>query len=220
MKAFYLAIAHTEYEQLWEQLKKYTKPTEKLILAKETSKTSHQDISGQHFHILAEWETKTYEAFKKTVIEKHYKLCGKAEKGGHRKYGIVRKLRDEEKMLSYTIKANDYKQQNYSEAELQDAYENSYEKDDPKVYQQELMEYLLSVRNKFIKTYSENNGTNINALLIEEEVLLHHMKKKDKPICKSKLEYYTNYYMQCVEPNRFDEKYLAEILIYLKRKII
>jgi hypothetical protein len=217
MKAFYLAIPHTYNEQLWQQLQQYTQPDQKLILAKEISKKAHQDISGEHFHVLAEWQTNTYEAFKKSIIEKLYKLCGKAEKGGHRKYGIVRQVRDEDKMLSYTIKGNDYKFQNYTQEEITYAYEQSYEKEDPKAYQDLLMEHLLSRRNYFIKLFSENQGNSINITLIEEEVLRHHMENKDKPICKSKLEYYTNYYLQCIEPNR--TSYLEEILIYIKKRI-
>lgn len=219
MKAFYLAIPHNQSDILWNYLCKYTQSDEKLILAKETSTKSHQDISGQHFHILAEWETKTYEAFKKTIIINHYKLRGQATKDHSRQYGIVRKIKDEDKMLSYTIKANDYQQQNYTEEELEEAYNNSYEKEDIKAYQDQIMEHLLANRTYFIKEFSENQGSIIQTILIEESILKYNMETKDKPICKSKLEYYTNYYLQCVEPLRYQQNYIQEILIYLKKRI-
>lgn len=222
MKAFYLAIKHTEKDTLWEQLKSYTKDTEKLILAMEVSKSSHQDISGEHFHVLAEWEDKTYEAFKKTVIDKHYKLCGKALKGGHRKYGIVRKIRDEDKMLSYTIKANNYIQQGYTKEELDEAYEVAFEKDDPKAYQEQLMEHLLANRQYFYVLGQEDGnytGKYFDVYMIEIEILKHHMThKEDKPLCKSKLEYYVNYYLQCKEPNRYEKDYINVILNYIKKR--
>lgn len=218
MKAFFIALPHSYSDELWENLKKYTQPTERLVLAKEISKKSHLDISGEHFHILAEWTTDKYEAFKKTIIDKTYKLCGKAVKDGHRKYGIVRQIRDLDKMLSYTIKGNDFRQQNYTEDEITEALENSFEKDDPKAYQEVLMEHLKNIRNAFIRITDMGQPYHIEIIKIEEEILRHHMENKDKPLCKSKLEYYTNYYLQVVEPQRFEKGYLEEILIYLKKR--
>jgi hypothetical protein len=204
-KAFYIALPHSQADILWDKLKKYTTDDEKLILAKEISKKSHQDISGEHFHVLVEWDTARYEAFKKTIIDKHYKLCGKAEKGGHRKYGIVRQIRDYHKMLSYTIKGNDFKQQNYTKEEIDEALANSFEKEDPKAYQEILMSHLSNIRDTFHSYNDEEPHLaiyQIKPVTLELAILEHHMTNKDKPLCRSKLDYYTNYYLQCVEPLR------------------
>lgn len=221
MKAFYLALSHDEYDNLWEYLCNYTNPASKLILAKETSKSAHQDISGQHFHVLVDWEDKTYEAFKKTIIMKQYKLHGKSTKGQARKYGQVKGIKDINKMLSYTIKANDYRSQNYTEEELKNAYANSYEKENKQEFNDEINQYIKSNRKTFINIYqcsiTHTVCTRIDFEQIEKTVLKYHMEHRDKPICYSKIQWHVSNYLQTTEPDRYD--YLGDILNYLKKRI-
>lgn len=214
MKAFYIALPHTESESLWTSLLKYNS-NNKLIMAREVSKTAHKDVSGQHFHILADWSSNTYNNFKATIIKNKYNLCGKAEKGGHRKYGLVTKIRDLDKMLSYTIKGNNYTQIGYTDEELQDAYGKSFEKENKKSLLDELMDHLLQIRSSFI---SPDGDILVKTIKLEMSILEYHIDTQDKPLSKSKLEYYASHYLQCVEPLRKRKEYLEEIFIYLKKK--
>lgn len=214
MKAFYIALPHSEEDTLWEFLCNYTNPTRKLVMASEVSKKSHQDISGQHFHVCVDWDTKTYEAFKKTIIEKHYKLTGKAEKGGHRKYGIVRQIRDEDKMLSYTIKDGKFRQQNYTEEEIEEAKENSYQKEDRKTNIELCLEYLIKM-NKY--RYPDLALKDTLAIYeFEEQVLLYWIENiKDKVINKTTLHHIIVRYLTQEYP--YYHKHKFDILIYIKK---
>lgn len=214
MKAFYIALPHTEEQSLWEFLLSYTKAPEKLVLASEVSKKSHLDISGQHFHILAEWETKTYEAFKKTIIEKHYKLTGKAEKGGHRKYGIVRQIRDEEKMLSYTIKDGKFRSQNYSQEELDEAATNSYQKEDRKTNIELCLEHLKTMNKPHYPDLAKQET--IQIYKFEEQVLEYWIENiTDKVINKTTLHHVIVRFLTQEYP--YYKKHIYEILQYIKK---
>jgi hypothetical protein len=211
MIAFYIALPHSELDQLWDFLLSYTAPTGKLLLASEISKKSHLDISGQHFHVLADWTKHKYEAFKVTVIKKHYNLTGKAEQGGHRKYGIVRGIRDEDKMLSYTIKGNVYRQQNYTEEELQEAYENSYEKQD--------RHSNIDLCIQHLETMTSHNVYDKETLAIyefEEIVLVYWIENiKEKVISKTTLHHIVVRFL--TQKFRHYKKYIYEILQYIKK---
>jgi hypothetical protein len=219
MIAFMVAVKHTQDDTLWSHLCSYSKDDTPIIMARETSKKSHQDISGQHFHIYIGWEDKTWEAFKKTILIKKLQLRGKANANLARQYGRVTKIKDQEKMIAYTIKCNDYKYKNFDKTYLDHIYKNeSYEKEDKLDYQETLMKHLLATRDKFIMP-EETTDSPIKVYDLAEEILLHNMENKDKPICKSKLNYYISYYLQCIEPLRFNKKMRDTILSIILRGI-
>jgi len=217
MIAFMIALPHTYDDTLWSHLCKYSTETTRIIMAKEISKKSHQDISGHHFHVYVEWEDKTWEAFKKTILIKTYQLRGQAKDGLPRQYGRVTKIKDDVKMIAYTIKCNDYKQTNVDQSYLDEIYKNeSFEKEDKKDYQETLMEHLLAVRETFIVADHDNP---IKIYDLAEEILRHHMENKEKPLCRTKLEYYIEFYLQVKEPLRFNKKITQQILIILLKRI-
>jgi len=220
-----IALPQTYDDTLWSHLCKYSTETTPIIMSKEISKRSHQDISGHHFHIYVGWEDKTWEAFKKTILIKTYQLRGQAKDGLPRQYGRVTKIKDDVKMIAYTIKCNNYKKTNIDQSYLDEIYKNeSFEKEDKKDYQETLMTHLLAVRETFMNLNNDPNrydslcDSPINVYYLAEEILMHHMENKDKPICRTKLEYYIEYYLQCKEPLRFNRKVRQQILsIILKR---
>lgn len=186
MIAFFMALPHTEYDSLWEFLCNYTNPLNKLVLAKETSKKSHKDISGQHFHILVEWEKNTYEAFKKTIIDKHYQLCGRSTTGNSRKYGQVRGIKDIDKMLIYTIKHGDFRYQNYTKEEIKEAYEQSYIKEDKRAFMEDIIEHL------YAQDYQPRQGNiefKIPIAKIEYDIVVYWMNNNDKVITRNTLHH-------------------------------
>lgn len=219
MLAFMVALPHTQDDTLWSYLCNYSTDTTPIIMSKEVSKKSHQDISGEHYHIYIGWEEKTWEAFKKTILMKKFQLRGQAKDGLARQYGRVTKIKDETKMIAYTIKCNDYRFQNMDKEYLDYIYANeSFEREDKLDYQEQLMKHLLATRDKFILDTSQTTDTPIKVYTLAEEILLHHMENKDKPICRTKIEYYISYYLQVVEPTRLNKHMRDAILsIILKR---
>jgi len=220
MIAFMVALPHIQDHILWSHLCNYSTDTTPIIMAKETSKKSHQDISGQHYHIYIGWEDKTWEAFKKTILMKKLLLRGQAKDGLARQYGRVTKIKDETKMIAYTIKCNDYKYKNLDKQYLDHIYENeSFEKEDKLDYQETLMKHLLATRDKFITIPEHATETPLKVYLLAEEILEHHMETREKPICKTKILYYISYYLQCVEPDRHNKKMKENILSIILRGI-
>lgn len=226
MIAFFLAIGHIEVDTLWTYLCNYTPDPKLLILAAEISHVSHADTSGQHFHVVADWEDKTWETFKKTILIKKYNLRGQAKDGLPRQYGRVTKIKDKDKMIAYTIKGGQFRYKNVDDKYIEQCLEMSFEKEEDKkeAYQETLMVHLLAVRETFMNLNNDPNRYDslcdnpINVYYLAEEILMHHMENKDKPICRTKLEYYIEYYLQCEEPLRFNKKVRQQILsIILKR---
>jgi hypothetical protein len=214
-KAFYIALPHSNVDDIWLSLNKYTPDNKQIILAKEISKKSHQDISGEHFHVLVQWTEKIYEAYKKTILINKYKLTGKATKDGHRKYGKIKDIKNYEKLVSYTIKQNNYQSLNWEQEELDNHYGKSFIKEDKKAFIEELMEHLLEQRPRFIDPLGE---ILIKIIKLQSIILDYHINKQDKPLSRPKLEYYTNHYIQCIEPLRKRQDFIEEILIYIIKK--
>lgn len=211
MIAFFLALPHTEQSTLWQFLLDYTTPQQKLILAKETSKKSHLDISGQHFHVLAEWDKHKYEAFKKTIIDKHYSLVGRSTTGNARKYGQVRAIKDIDKMLSYTIKCNDYSYQNYTQEELEKAYAQSYEKEDRTTITELCIEHI----KKTIFLPDLQNKPTLAINIIEEMLLIYWIENIDKVISKTTLQHIIVRYLTQEYP--YYKNHINCILQYIKK---
>ncbi len=227
MFAAFIALPHTQSDILWDYLCKYTAQDSPLVMAKEISKKSHQDISGQHFHIYTDWTYATWETFIKTILKKQFGLRGKANKDKSRQYGKVGNIRDDHKMLVYTVKQGDYRSKNIDKEYLKNIYENeSYEKEDKTDYQETLMQHLLAVRDNFLKINKDipylNSALSDNPIKVydlAEEILLHHMENRDKPICRTKLEYYISYYLQCVEPYRLNKFIRQQTLCIILKRI-
>lgn len=144
MKFFFLAIKHTQIETLWDYLGNYCSPEARVLLAWEVTKTAHKQTDGEHFHVAADMTDKEYQAFKKTIILKHYQLCGRAKDGIGRQYGLIQedKIRNETKFLTYTIKSNNYYSKNMDIEELQELYEHSFQKDDERDLDNKVMDYI------------------------------------------------------------------------------
>jgi hypothetical protein len=188
----------------------------KLIIVRETSTKSHQDISGQHFHVLLTWEDKTYDTYRKTILIKKYQLRGRSSDGLPRQYGRVTHIRDPLRMAAYTLKGEDVvKCIGYTPEEIAKFNEISFIKEDKKTFIEELMAHLLDQRSNFI---DPNGEILIKIIKLQTIILKYHIDKQDKPLSRPKLEYYTNHYIQCIEPLRNRPDFLEEILIYIIRK--
>lgn len=82
----FYAVRHTEYDYVKERLLHHIEKDHMWAISKEISDTAHQDISGEHIHVMAQLTDKQYEALNKNMKDK-YKLRGRAKSGLGRQYG-------------------------------------------------------------------------------------------------------------------------------------
>ena len=145
--AFFFAIKHSEIEWLEQKLIQYLGEPNYYIMAMETSTTSHQQTEGQHIHILATMSPEDYKKFSTVVIRK-YKLCGKAGNGLGKQYGKVNVVRDQQKMLSYTVKDKNFRT-NMPETIIQEALAKSFKKEEKIDEEQKLMTHIKQAHTEF-----------------------------------------------------------------------
>lgn len=229
MLFFFAQIAHSEEPSVREQLEKYITEDARYIVAKETSTTSHKETNGEHLHFAVDMTKKEYDAFRNTVLVKKYQLRGKAQKDLPKQYGTVKNVRDEMKMLSYTVKDKNIEFRNMDLKTIQEYIEKSYKKEEKKTYQQDLMEYLKSFEPDYFmetpKTFIQtNNGDmfstevqDINFRKIQAEILQHWVMNSSKPLSRCQLQFYTNLYLQFHFP-QFGN-YVYEILAFLNGRL-
>lgn len=214
---FLIALEHSEIHNLQKSIKQYLDISAGYVIAMETAKGVHSESNGQHFHICAQMTEKQYDSFRKSILVRKYQLRGQAKKDLPRQYGKIKDVRDETKFLAYTVKDKNIIYENIDTDIIKKALEQSYTKPNKKSFEEELMEHLKSKRNVFIQIFSENGGTDINPYKIEELILIYCMHNTDKVVSLSKMQYYTNLYLQQYEPDKM--KYLDTIINYLKKRI-
>ena len=86
----------------------------------------HEIVPFSHYHILFQGTNQIYNAFSKRLIEK-YNLRGKAGKDQTRQYGRISKIKDLEKLKSYTVKDGNIRT-NLTEEETKKIIETSFKK--------------------------------------------------------------------------------------------
>jgi hypothetical protein len=229
MLFFFAQIAHKDEPSVRQELEKYITEDARYIIAKETAKQTHVETNGEHLHFAVDMTKKEYDAFRKTVLVSKFKLRGKVKNGLPKQYGTVHNVRDEMKMLSYTVKDNNIIYRNIDLKTIQEYIEKSYKKEDKKTYQQDLMDYLKSFEpDYFMETpkscIQTNNGDmfamevqDINFRKIQAEILQHWVVNASKPLSRSQLQFYTNLYLQFHFP-QFGN-YVYEILAFINGKL-
>lgn len=148
-KFFMVALEHSKSLEFESFLKKYIMADAEYIIAKETCQDAHKETNGQHFHVAVEIDDKSYDNFRKTVLVNYYKLRGRATKNLPRQYGIVREVRDETKFLSYTCKDKDIMTNITDKTRLNKYIDDSYKKEEKKVFETQLYEYLDNILPPF-----------------------------------------------------------------------
>lgn len=150
--AFIIVASHDLSGQIIEDIEKYIDPSASLLVALETALGVHTFSDGQHYHIFVDMTMKQYDSFRKTILVNKMRLQGQAKNGIGRQYGIVRKIRDESKMLQYTVKDNNIYFRNFDLKKIQDAILESYHSKSPKEFLRELMLYLLQTDYSLMDT--------------------------------------------------------------------
>lgn len=215
------AIRHQYVDDVVEKLEQYIDASASYIIGMETAEGVHQDTSGQHLHFAVQITDKEYDAFRKTVFVKGYSLRGQARSGRARQYGQIKDVRDETKFLAYTVKENNLKTRYIEPETLKNLIELSFKKELKKTFTEALMEHLgeLKHKNQITKTFSENNGSEAVPYNIELLILKYHIDHSEKPLCLSRLRYYTNLFLQKYYRKYNDIEELQQTLSYLKNSL-
>lgn len=134
--AFFFAIRHDEFDYIESTLMEYA--IGGYIIAAETSAGVHKDTDGEHFHFCVQMTDTDYHSFSKRLKVK-YSLSGRATVNTSRQYGKVKEIENLELMKAYTIKSGNIRS-NLTEEELEHLKGKSYEKNEKKTFEKELIE--------------------------------------------------------------------------------
>lgn len=180
--AFMVRIPHHRLEDLTTLIVRHGGPATQWLLAKEKDKEDRE-----HFHGIAFMTDEEYDKVQRHFREV-WKLCGKATQDQTREYGRVRKIKDKNKMLSYTIKDGNVVTSENWDIDLEQYIAASYQK--PKETLKELREKEL--KKELINTnYSNTIPTkNIAQMNIIQFRLYHQLCSK---ICRIYNKYHFDF---------------------------
>lgn len=224
MLFFYAQIVHDHVPTVRELLESYISDEAAYIIAKETSPNSHKETNGEHLHFAVDMSKKQYDAFRNTVLVKKYGLRGKAQKDLPKQYGTVKNVRDEMKMLSYTVKDQNIIYRNIDLKTIQGYIEKSFKKNEKVSYQEELMDYLKTFPSGYFfqnhQIFTKEgivDEPQIDFRKIQAEILQHWVLNCSKPLSRCQLQFYTNLYLQF----HFKEfkDYVYEIIGFINGKL-
>jgi len=189
MITFYLVMRHTMAEDVKKAIEQYTTSLTKYLITAERCKNSHKETDGEHFHVVIDWEEKTYNKFKRDIITKIWKLKGQARDGIGRQYG-KEKVENEEDMISYVLKDQVLLDNNipnicfqvYTLEYLIERLNESYKKEDKYTLMDEVMNHLKIM---------PCNCHPIDIWKIQLTILEYWIKNSNKTITKSTLNHLT-----------------------------
>lgn len=185
--AFMCACHHINYDYLEQTLKEY--PIGLYLIAAETTKDSHKETQGEHFHFLVQMSDSDYHKYSKRVFKDKLKLRGVARDGNPRQYGRVKKIEDITRMAAYTIKQGNIRT-NMTEAQLATYKAVTFVSKEQLTFEEELYEYLNA------NSINADNGNKITSFLsIATQVVKFSRNYKIKQyLNRSKIDKYVRYY--------------------------
>jgi len=200
MIGFFIALEHSYKDDLCKDLEGYLDTSAAYILAMETVKDKHIETKGQHFHFVGHMTDVQYDSFRKTIIVKKYKRQGIAKDGIGRQYGKVRKIRDETKLMQYTVKDYNIIYKNIDLKTIQELYRKSYHAEDRRFPFEELMEHLKANSNLYyhiVGEYKHSQTRQVDFRSIETAIIQFYLNhsKCEKIVTKSQLKSITTRYL-------------------------
>lgn len=201
---FFCALAHSEIDNFINFLTKYIDVSGRYLIGMETSKDTHPQTQGQHLHVCADLSQKQYDSFRKTILVKHYGLQGQARDGNPRQYGVVKKVRDETKMLQYSVKDQNIRYLGITPEEIKSLIENSYKKTPIKDHLEIMMK---QIQEKNPIKMSENNKIEADITQIEIMILTYYMDNDLKKVLnKASLKSLTTRYLMYYAKKQYKEQ--------------
>ncbi len=135
-------LEHSKIEVFIEDLGKYMDPSGRYIIGLETAIGDKLvSTNGEHYHIGVDMSKLAYDAFRKTILIRKHSLRGQNKNGLPKQYGIVRNVRDDTRMLMYSVKDKNVFS-NFPDEELRLLLEASFPKVDPIDHVKLMMEEL------------------------------------------------------------------------------
>jgi len=201
-------IEHSKLNEIIEMMNDYN--ILKYIIAREKveGKKTHIATNGEHYHFVIYTDMKTFKNFKETLKNK-YKLSGKNGKTGRYAGWIEpKKVKDEHKFMSYTVKDNNVIWKGFEPEEIKQLLDESFQKTDTLI--EELMKMLQTQRPELRTApptqYNNGSGPQWNSKYditgLEVAILKFHMDK-NKRICKSQIKNLTLTYLQLYMTERY-----------------
>ena len=199
MIGFFIALEHSFKDELLKDIEGYLDTSASYILVMETVKDKHSETKGQHFHFVGDMTDQQYDSFRKTVIVNKFKRQGVAKNGIGRQYGKVKKIRDEMKLLQYTVKDQNIIYKNIDLKTIQELIQGSYKKEDRLFPFEELMAHLKENSPRYYNKRSGEYHQHIDCdfRLIETDIIKFYLEhsKCEKIITKSQLKSITTRYL-------------------------
>lgn len=156
---------------------------------------AYENEPYEHFHFLVEMKEEDYTRYRKRVFIDKLKLKGQARDGKGRQYGKVKEIEDFEKMLSYTIKDEQFRT-NLEQEQIDNALDKSFKKEKPKLLKEKMVKWIdLKCHGVYGPVKNQHDAR----FLRKKKVLLYIVEfcQINKiPLTKSILNSYYLYYRQ------------------------
>ncbi len=127
-----------------------------------------EDKKVPHIHVVTRCDPCQYNAFI-AFIKKKYDLKGRATKGSRKQYGKIRDIKDEQQLITYSIKSGHYYSQGYDKDWIQECSKASYEKVSFKTKFKKIVD-LLNVESRLHGIYTIES----RQLLVQKAIELHY----------------------------------------------
>jgi len=187
--------------QITTDLEKYLDSSASYIIALETC-AAHSETHGQPYHILADMNQQQYDKFRKTILVNKMHLSGQARNGIGRQYGRIKNIRDETKLMSYTLKNNNIIYKNIDLKTIQESYEKSYIRSKSKDFVQGCMEFLLTIDHMNMQEGLNPSVASIDYTSIEKSIVTYYSDETiGKPVSRSALKSLTTRYLMYYHPH-------------------
>lgn len=200
-----IVLEHSFKTELVKDIESYLDEDARYILSMETCIGKHHDTSGQHYHFVGDMTDDQYDAFRQTIIKKKYKRQGVSKGDIARQYGKIGRIRDETKLMQYTVKDNNIIYKNIDLKTIQELISSSYKKEDRKFPFEKLMEYLKTNSNNYYDNEVDNgwiHESHVEFNKIEFDIIQFYLdnSKFEKTVTKSQIKSITTRYLMYYTP--------------------
>lgn len=199
--AFMCVLPHDQSSNLLKYIEPYIDVSSRLIMSMETSTTSHIETEGQHFHFFADMDEEKYKNFSTKYFVRKYKLNGKAKDGKPRQYGKVKEIKNEDRMISYTLKSKDLNNiyfKNFDLKTIEQYMQESFQKEEKKDFKTELMTYLCIHRDNFYHIDEDDDyfHSKLDFQKIEKAIIQYYIDKEIyKPVSRPQVKAWTTTFL-------------------------
>jgi len=198
-------INHKFKDDLIEMMKEYEILKYIIALEKVDGKKTHIATQGEHIHFCIYTDPKIFKRFKETLKNK-YLLSGKNGKTGRYAGWINKeKVKSEHKFMAYTVKDNNIVWKGFTDDEIKDLLESSFQKQD--TLQDELMKYLVAHKCEEDQSRRDSRwtGSKYDTLNLQMEIIKFHMER-NRRVCKSQVKNLALTYLQLYFVDRFTKE--------------